>query len=933
MAELRKQQEDPQDGGHSKLGPSHLSSTTSKNLAILKERSFDINFEVGDEYQIIETIGTGAYGVVSSARRKDTGQRVAIKKIPNAFDVVTNAKRTLRELKILKHFKHDNIIAIKDILKPSVPYADFRSVYVVLDLMESDLHQIIHSSQPLTLEHARYFLYQLLRGLKYIHSANVLHRDLKPSNLLINENCELKIGDFGMARGLCTKPDEYKYFMTEYVATRWYRAPELMLSLHEYTQAIDMWSVGCIFAEMLGRRQLFPGKNYIHQLQLIMTVLGTPSNQVIRAIGAERVRAYIQSLPTRQPVPWSNLYPQGDRKALDLLSKMLRFDPRERISVQEALRHPFLSKYHDPDDEPECVPAFDFGFDKMILTKEQIKEAIVAEIDGFHRRREGIQRQISFKPALVPAVEGPVGVGAIREDHFHSPPLLPPTGDLDVDMPSANSAREKVDFPMESPRAPMKPETIDLTSPVESGETAPSPGTKEVKEEVPPVKADPEPVPKREGAISDDTKAALKAALLKSALRNKGKDAPTSVSEAPELKKPITAQERQREREEKRKRRQERAREREKKQKEKERREVKKAEGFGGLVLSESDKNLLERWSRMVDQTQNLLPNPPLNHKPSGPNLLPCPTQTADVCSVAQPVYSGATINRLEEVASRSNGTLPTPLPTPAVAPSIQFVPQCMKPCPVPSLVQYVPPTSAGFHIPPVVLAPQAKLEAPPLAPRVPADVKFIGGQVLQSHFPIPPTSNASWSRCGQQEGWPAPDVGDGKRGPLSVDPLLFLCDSTGLEQTQRTGIPYPRPVNHLSPEEHKPHDITPLPPSTFSTNNVSHPTSPDISLVTQQLSKSQVEDLLPPIFSVTPKGSGAGYGVGFDLEEFLNQSFEMVSETRESVVDSAPLSASLLADWLEVHRMNPADMASLQEDLQLGSPMILSDIPDLQDT
>ncbi|XP_010019436.1 PREDICTED: mitogen-activated protein kinase 7-like, partial [Nestor notabilis] len=178
-------------------------------------------------------------------------QQVAIKKIPNAFDVVTNAKRTLRELKILKHFKHDNIIGIKDILKPTVPYGEFRSVYVVLDLMESDLHQIIHSSQPLTLEHVRYFLYQLLRGLKYIHSANVLHRDLKPSNLLVNENCELKIGDFGMARGLGADPRHAKAFLTEYVATRWYRAPELLLSLHRYTRAIDMWSVGCIFAEML----------------------------------------------------------------------------------------------------------------------------------------------------------------------------------------------------------------------------------------------------------------------------------------------------------------------------------------------------------------------------------------------------------------------------------------------------------------------------------------------------------------------------------------------------------------------------------------------------------------------------------------------------------------------------------------------------------
>ncbi|XP_075687057.1 mitogen-activated protein kinase 7 isoform X2 [Rhinoderma darwinii] len=870
--EEKKQGDEAQDGDSSKLQEARCpSSTAAKNLAILQERSFDINFDVGDEYEIIETIGTGAYGVVSSAQRKETGQKVAIKKIPNAFDVVTNAKRTLRELKILKHFKHDNVIAIKDILKPAVTYSEFKSVYVVLDLMESDLHQIIHSSQPLTLEHARYFLYQLLRGLKYIHSANVLHRDLKPSNLLINENCELKIGDFGMARGLCTKPDEYKYFMTEYVATRWYRAPELMLSLHEYTQAIDMWSVGCIFAEMLGRKQLFPGKNYIHQLQLIMTVLGTPSSQVIRAIGAERVRAYIQSLPTRQPVPWTNLYPQGDRKALNLLSKMLRFDPRERISVREALRHPFLSKYHDPDDEPECVPAFDFGFDKKILTKEQIKEAIVAEIDGFHRRREGIRRQISFKPALKAAVEGPGPETMVREEDFHSPPLPSPSEGLDVDMPSANSARDRADFPMESPRVAEKTETIDLTSPVESEETSPQRVKEEVKEEAPLIKADPEPVPKREGTISDDTKAALKAALLKSALRNKSKDAPCLVHETSEMKKPITAQERQREREEKRRRRYERSREKEKKQKEKERRDIKRAEGFGGLVLSENDKNLLERWTRMIDQNH---PQAPPSCSQNAPAPLPavmCP----DVCPVPQPpppqtVFAVTNLNPVPEVRNQQNGAVTTP----SVPPNIQYMPRCLNPCPVSNLLHYVPPASPAFRMGPVMLAPPVKPVTPPVATQLPPDVPFLaGGQVLPGSFPSPARLNPTWNRGGQQDGWPAPDTGDGKNSSITVDPTLFLRSPTDLERP-------PQEVC-LIQEEPKSRDLPLLPPATFRSADASAVSS-DINLVTQQLSRSQVEDVLPPVFSVTPKGSGAGYGVGFDLEEFLNQSFEMTMENRE---------------------------------------------------
>ncbi|XP_026986977.1 mitogen-activated protein kinase 7 [Globicephala melas] len=773
MAEPLKE-DDGEDGSGEPPGPGKAeptgpaASVAAKNLALLKARSFDVTFDVGDEYEIIETIGNGAYGVVSSARRRLTGQQVAIKKIPNAFDVVTNAKRTLRELKILKHFKHDNIIAIKDILRPTVPYGEFKSVYVVLDLMESDLHQIIHSSQPLTLEHVRYFLYQLLRGLKYMHSAQVIHRDLKPSNLLVNENCELKIGDFGMARGLCTSPAEHQYFMTEYVATRWYRAPELMLSLHEYTQAIDLWSVGCIFGEMLARRQLFPGKNYVHQLQLIMMVLGTPSPAVIQAVGAERVRAYIQSLPPRQPVPWETVYPGADRQALSLLGRMLRFEPSARISAAAALRHPFLAKYHDPDDEPDCAPPFDFAFDREALTRERIKEAIVAEIEDFHARREGIRQQIRFQPSLQPVASEP--------------------GCPDVEMPSPWAPSG--DCAMESPPpAPLPcpgpaPDTIDLTL------------------QPPPPASEPAP-PKREGAISDNTKAALKAALLKS-LRSRLRDGPSAPLEAPEPRKPVTAQERQREREEKRRRRQERAKEREKRRQERERKERgagasggPSADPLAGLVLSDNDRSLLERWTRMA--------------RPPAPAPTPPP---------ARP---------------RSPPAAPPPQPA----------------CPPAGPAAAPPQTTASSGL----LAPRP-LGAPPGLP----------GASAQSVLPYFPS------------GPPPPDPG---------------------------GAPQP------------------------STSE-----SPDVTLVTQQLSKSQVEDPLPPVFSGTPKGSGAGYGVGFDLEEFLNQSFDMgvADGPQDGQADSASLSASLLADWLEGHGINPADIESLQREIQMDSPMLLADLPDLQE-
>ena len=193
-------------------------------------------FEVQARYAPIKPIGKGAYGVVCSARNVDTDEKVAIKKIANAFENAVDAKRTLREMKLLRHLKHENVIRIVDVVRPKKSVPDYNDVYVMYELMDTDLHQIIRSNQPLSDDHCQYFIYQLLRGLKYVHSANVLHRDLKPSNLLLNANCDLKICDFGLARTGHVMTE----FMTEYVVTRWYRAPELLLSCSEYTSAIDV---------------------------------------------------------------------------------------------------------------------------------------------------------------------------------------------------------------------------------------------------------------------------------------------------------------------------------------------------------------------------------------------------------------------------------------------------------------------------------------------------------------------------------------------------------------------------------------------------------------------------------------------------------------------------------------------------------------------
>jgi mitogen-activated protein kinase 1/3 len=194
------------------------------------------------KYELIKAIGHGAYGVVISAIDHSSDSKVAIKKIPDTFEDLVDAKRIVREIHLLRSFNHDNVIRVVDLFTPQ-PKDDFNDVYIVSDLLDTDLHRVIYSQQPLTSEHIQYFLYQMLCGLNYLHSAGVIHRDLKPSNVLMNANCDLRICDFGLSRGISTDPNEPDDDLTEYVVTRWYRAPEIMLSCPAYDCKIDVWSM------------------------------------------------------------------------------------------------------------------------------------------------------------------------------------------------------------------------------------------------------------------------------------------------------------------------------------------------------------------------------------------------------------------------------------------------------------------------------------------------------------------------------------------------------------------------------------------------------------------------------------------------------------------------------------------------------------------
>jgi len=318
-------------------------------------------FEVPTTYQLIKQLGYGAYGVVCSALDTSNNKNVAIKKVPKMFQDLTDTKRILREIKRMQHFKHENVVELFDLMGP-LESDTFDELYIVMELVGTDLSKLIRSSSEITDQHIQFFIYQALNGLHYIHSAHVIHRDLKPSNLLINSNSELKICDFGLARGL-HEDEKQAIELTEYVVTRWYRAPELLCYCKNYDYEIDVWALGCILAELHGRKPLFPGDDYKQQMDLIFTKLGIPSDEDLKFVTNAHALNYIKTLPKHERIPFSQLYPNANPLALDLLEKMLQINPASRIRVDQALAHPYFKKFYKPDKIVSCPKPFDFSFE------------------------------------------------------------------------------------------------------------------------------------------------------------------------------------------------------------------------------------------------------------------------------------------------------------------------------------------------------------------------------------------------------------------------------------------------------------------------------------------------------------------------------------------------------------------------------------------
>ncbi|XP_032444713.1 mitogen-activated protein kinase 12b isoform X5 [Xiphophorus hellerii] len=336
-------------------------------------------WEVPERYRDLKQVGTGAYGTVCSAWDRRSGTQVAIKKLHRPFQSKLFAKRAYRELRLLKHMKHENVIGLLDVFTAEISLDRFRDFYLVMPFMGTDLGKLM-KMEKLSEDRVQFLVYQMLRGLKYIHSAGIIHRDLKPGNLAINPDCELKILDFGLARQADAE-------MTGYVVTRWYRAPEVILNWMHYTQTVDIWSAGCIMAEMLLGKPLFKGNDHLDQLREIMKITGTPTPDFVLKLQSQDARNYIRSLPKVPKKDLPSIFSKASSNAVSVLEKMLLLDPDSRASASEALELPFFSEFRDVEEESEALP-YDQTLDNTDLPLEQWKRHTFTEILTFRPPRD-----------------------------------------------------------------------------------------------------------------------------------------------------------------------------------------------------------------------------------------------------------------------------------------------------------------------------------------------------------------------------------------------------------------------------------------------------------------------------------------------------------------------------------------------------------------
>ena len=349
----------------------------------------------------------GSYGVVTTAIDKLQHDKIAIKRIRPFANDEWDARHTLREVRLMKALgPHPNVITLYDLSVNETK----SELYMMMELMDCDLHQIIQSKQPLTEMHYKCFTKQMLEGIKAMHEIGIFHRDLKPGNLLVSKDCRLRITDFGLARFVdeATLVGENRLNpLTEYVVTRWYRCPELLLAPNRpYNEAIDLWSIGCILAELLRRKPLFPGKSHANQVQLIFEVMGYSPKQNLGFELSAEATSFLEKRCRSRGEPLTNVIPDASLEALRLVDKLLSVNPQARPTAAQALSFEFLE-----DAETLCEydkkylsrpPKELFDFEQEKYSLDELKRLIIGEV-----RISELQNQ---------ALKGKLGIGNNKSD-------------------------------------------------------------------------------------------------------------------------------------------------------------------------------------------------------------------------------------------------------------------------------------------------------------------------------------------------------------------------------------------------------------------------------------------------------------------------------------------------------------------------------------
>ena len=324
---------------------------------------------------------------------KKTREVVALKKIFDAFQNSTDAQRTFREVLFLQELAgHENIVRLLDVIQAE----NDRDLYLVFDYMETDLHAVIRAN-ILEEIHKQYILYQILKCLKYMHSADILHRDIKPSNILLNSECHVKVADFGLARSIRAKRKDTSPILTEYVATRWYRAPEILLGSTKYTKGVDMWSMGCILGEMMLGKPMFPGNSTLNQIERVLQITGRPSPEDIASIQSPQTAAILETIPPTKTKKLTDLFPTISEDAMDLLKKLLQFNPSKRLTVEQTLQHPYVAQFHSDEDEPNCKKIIEIPLDDHKYAIKDYREKLYGDI---RRRKKELRKHYYYAHQL-----------------------------------------------------------------------------------------------------------------------------------------------------------------------------------------------------------------------------------------------------------------------------------------------------------------------------------------------------------------------------------------------------------------------------------------------------------------------------------------------------------------------------------------------------